>query len=199
MIGLEPGTRPAGLIALRHEIASRTGRRFSCAGHAATSHGTRGPSRLAPRASRPGEGRRPPLEVGGQGWKSRWNGGRPPPFRRRRAPRVRSMSPSTRSRCMYRVCVPRGAIGKTPHPPRDRPVRAGRGVRPVYSPSFPGRRRGGSDRGGPAIARSRRVARPVRRPMHRQTQRRRHGDHPREICNQVPRHAARGLLIPGAR
>jgi hypothetical protein len=67
-----------------------------------------------------------------------------------------------------------------------------------YTPGVPEARRGGSDRGGPAIARSGRVVRPVRRPADRQTTRRRSGGDPREICNQVPRRGARDLLIHGA-
>lgn len=74
----------------------------------------------------------------------------------------------------------------------SRSDRAGAGR---YTPSVPGSRRGGSDRGGPAIARSERVVRPVRRPTDRQTNRRTGGD-PREICNQqVPSREARDFLI----
>ena len=51
------------------------------------------------------------------------------------------------------------------------------------------------DRGGHAIARSGRVVRTVRRPTHRQANRRTIGGDPREICNQVLGQATGGLSI----
>ena len=163
MIGLEPGTRPAGLIARRHQkktIASRdSGRRSFCC--------------------------------------MRRNGGRPPPFPLEEAPRAGPCLPFSRSRAV--VCAPAGVAGNR-ETAASRRIRAG-GRHPPdrrgYTPGVPGSRRGGSDRGGPAIARSGRVVRPVRRPSDRQTNRRNTGGDPREICNQIPDREARDLSIPG--
>jgi hypothetical protein len=129
----------------------------------------------------------------------RRNGGRPPPFPLEEAPRSGPCLPFQRSRAL--VCAPAGVGGnrETAASGRIRPhLRAGRhppGHR-GYTPGVPGPRRGGSDRGGPAIARSGRVVRPVRRPSDRQTNRRSGGD-PREICNQIPSPWGRDLSIPG--
>lgn len=128
----------------------------------------------------------------------RRNGGRPPPFQLEEAPRARSMSSVYTEPSV--VCAPAGVVGnresaasgRIPPRPRHRADRRG------YTPGVPGSRRGGSDRGGPAIARSGRVVRPVRRPSDRQTNRRSSGGDPREICNQVPSQEARGLSILAA-
>ena len=127
----------------------------------------------------------------------RRNGGRPPPFPLEEAPRAGPCLPFARSRAL--VCAPAGVAGNR-ESAASGPIRA-RGRHPRdrrgYTPGVPGSRRGGSDRGGPAIARSGRIVRPVRRPSDRQTNRRNTGGDPREICNQVPDREARDLSIPG--
>jgi hypothetical protein len=113
----------------------------------------------------------------------------------RGAPRVRSMS-SVRHGARACCARPRGsrAIGNPPHLSRGGRQPSTRGG---YTPgSRTASRR--FDRGGPAIARSGRVVRPVRRPSDRQTHRRNASGDPREICNQVPSQTARDLSIPGA-
>jgi hypothetical protein len=77
-------------------------------------------------------------------------------------------------------------IGKTPHSPSRRPPDAKPRLPAAILPTVPGLRRAGPDRGGPAIARSGRVVRPVRRPSDRQSPRYHRGGDPREICNQDP-------------
>ena len=115
------------------------------------------------------------------------------------APRPGRCPPSGRSHARYATGRGVGAIGNPPHP---KPT-AGRSGGWDASPgrilrSVPGLRRGDPDRGGPAIARSGRVVRPVRRPTDRQTNRRSRGGDQREICNQIPRPSARDLSIHGS-
>ena len=103
--------------------------------------------------------------------------------------------------------VPRGPGGGAIGNPTHRRARlfqvggqpAPAGSRRLYSPGSraASRRHGtGEPLGGPAIARSGRVVRPVRRPSDRQNPRRHAGGDPREICNQIPGEA-RDLSILG--
>ena len=113
--------------------------------------------------------------------------------------RTRSLASSERSRAGW--FPQRGSAGNREDAAsgRRRGVGGSRRVPTAILPSVPGLRPGSSDRGGPAIARSGRVVRPVRRPSDRQSPRRRSGGDPREICNQVPSRAARDLSIHRAR
>ena len=140
----------------------------------------------APIASRPLPGRR-----------SSFLGGRKKSGRRATAvpgpPRVRSIIRMPRAvRCMRFATDSRNRDSAVSTPGFPAPASCGP-VAPVYSRRSR-QRQAGPDRGGPAIARSGRIVRPVRRPSDQQTNRRLGGD-PREICNQIPSRMARDLSI----
>ena len=182
------GTLPTGLIA---RISLSIDRLPTHAG------GDRSfPGRL-PRAP-DGRGGRGP-ERGSQGE----NGGRPPPFPGA-APSPDLDLPRDGAERIVAVRQGVSAIGKPPHPGRARSggtkARVPAGILPT-DPLVASRRPGaGEPLGGPAIARSGRVVRPVRRPSDRQSPRRNASGDPREICNHSdPSHEARVELIPGAR
>jgi hypothetical protein len=163
VIGLEPVTRPAGLIARRHQKDDRLpGQREAIVLLYAE-------ERRATAAVPVGGGSSGPVHVFRVHGAGHW-------YARRRWSRAIGKAP-------HPVASPRGST----HPPDRR----------GYTPGVPESRRGGSDRGGPAIARSGRVVRPVRRPSDRQTNRRFSGGDPREICNQIPSPGGRDLSIPG--
>ena len=116
------------------------------------------------------------------------------------APRSGRCPSSERSRARYAAARGIGAIGNPPHPVAG-PWSVGwmggepGPYTPVRSPCRVEAAGAGEPLGGPAIARSGRVVRPVRRPTDRQTNRRPRGGDQREICNQIPRPSARDLSI----
>ena len=119
------------------------------------------------------------------------------------APRPGRCPPSGRSHARYATGRGVGAIGNPPHPVAG-PWSVGwmggepGPYTPVRSPCRVEAAGAGEPLGGPAIARSGRVVRPVRRPTDRQTNRRSRGGDQREICNQIPRPSARDLSIHGS-
>jgi len=130
------------------------------------------------------------------------NGGRPPPFPVS-APRPIVGLPRCGAVRMVAGHPGGPAIGNPPHRAISSSGRRHRASVDRYTPRVPHRveaaREQGYSLGGPAIARSGRVVRPVRRPSDRQSPRRNASGDPREICNHSdPSLEARVELIPEA-
>jgi hypothetical protein len=116
------------------------------------------------------------------------NGGRPPPFPGHPAPgSIHPSSEPSRADGRRSVwgCVYRESAASARRVLGGRQARKAPGYTPQRSPGDVETPGTGEPLGGPAIARSGRVVRPVRRPSDRENPRRTSGD-PREICNQVP-------------